>query len=91
METSTKTVLKSAEQKVTEKALEQLMQIMQSVYGKNVEVQISISGVSLSRLGHMAECAGLPVDNRIDYLENITHYIKKPFEGKGYKIEEILE
>jgi hypothetical protein len=91
MDTETKTVVKSAEQNVTEKATEQYMEILKSVYGKDVQIEVSISGVSLSRLGHMAECAGLLIDNTVDHLDNVTHYIRKPFEGNGYKIEEISE
>jgi hypothetical protein len=88
-----KTVVKSAEQKVTEKATEEYLNRLQSIYGKDVEISVSISGVKLSKLGHIAECAGLTVDNReaAFYNEAIEHYIRKPFEGNGYKITEISE
>lgn len=91
MQTEVKTPVKSEEQKVTEMAISQFVSIMQSVYGKNAEVKVTISGVPLSKLGSMAECQSWVIENRIDMLDNIEHYIRKPFSGKGYSIEEISE
>lgn len=91
MEAATKTVVKSAEQKMLEKATEEYVSKVRAILAnEESEVRIEIDGCRLNKLGHIAECSGLPINNREDF-ECIEHYLRKPFGGEGFTITEISE
>lgn len=85
--------VKSAEQKLIEKATEEYLQKLQAILTNRVEIEVGISYVNLSKLGHIAECAGIGIDKRSDSIMpgGSLHYIRKPFSGEGYTITEISE
>lgn len=93
--------VKSAEQKLTEKATEEYLSKLKAIYGEDATANIEIAGVKLSKLGHIAECAGIDIDKRNElpfivnevafYDGSTIHYLRKPFAGNGYTITEISE
>lgn len=86
------TIVKSAEQKLTEKATEEYISKLKAIYGKDACAKIEISGVRLSKLGHIAECAGLDISHTYSDIERRNnHYLSRPFTGEGYTITEISE
>lgn len=92
METATKTVVKSAEQKMLEKATEEYVSKVRAILAnEEAGVRIEIGGCRLSKMGHIAECAGLEISKRCPISHESTHLIRKPFSGEGYTITEISE
>ena len=85
--------VKSAEQKLTEKATEEYISKLQAIYGNDACAEVKVSGVRLSKLGHIAECANLEIKSRPSafYNDAACHYLRKPFTGEGYTITEISE
>jgi len=88
----TKNHVKSAEQKVIEMATAEYISRLRALLGANAQIKVSISGVPKSKLGNIAECAMINIKNRFCMFEETdTNYIRKPFAGEGYSIEEISE
>lgn len=88
------TIVKSPEQKIIEHHLQPAIEkIKRQLMLPDFELEIKIKGVPIHRLGEMARFMeeGF-IDNRKCAITNeVTHYIRKPFEGIGFKVDEISE
>ena len=90
--------IKSAEQRMIERATAEFISKLRVVLGTNTKSTIQISGVSLSKLATIAEFLKdeeqepVKIKSRKSFLGNADiNYIYHSIKGAGYEIEEISE
>lgn len=89
--------IKSAEQRMIERATAEYISKLRAVLGNKAAAAITINGVPLSKLGTIAEFLtdeegeSVPVKVYKSGFMKTKNYIHHSIKGDGYEIEEISE
>lgn len=92
-----KNEIKSAEQRMIERATAEYISKLRAVLGNKAAAHIQISGTPLSKLGVIAEFLtddegeNVKIKQANSPINGVKNYIWHAIKGEGYQIEEISE